>query len=234
MKIFFKELDSIIQKFKIDGVSEVRTIAFIYQFAFKLLESSKLLRPPILYSYTSISLPNNVVEKYKDEVESIAILLIKTIKEQDAFDDLMTLYIEQSNVSNKQLAQYFTPQDISDVVSNINLIDISIDKFEEDKYFKVADATGCGSGSMILSLLRAMKNIEGFEDKHYQSVSVHLVDIDDSLHRIAFFQILLNSLLHLKPLGRIDSECKDVISEYFKKVDSLLFISNMQKDSLAY
>lgn len=229
-QIFFKNLQKLTENFKHSGIQEVGTIALVYQCAFKIIEQSGQIKPPMLYKYTDLSLNKKIVEKYIDEVNKCSAYLLLAIKESNAFEDLMTDYLEFSNSTNTNLAQYFTPKDISLVTSEIILSQTPIERFNEDTYFKIGDDTGCGAGSLILGLLEKIKNnVKGFEDIHYQSIAVFLNDIDENLSKIAFFQILLSSLLHSKPIGLIAVENKNIITEYKQNKNIGMFIANSHK-----
>lgn len=227
---FFKKLTEVCSNFNKSGVKEVKAIALVYQVAFKLIEQSNKLNYPIQYKFTAIDINKNALEKYKDSVHQAAVLLLNAVEEGEAFDDLMTMFIEETGAMNTNLAQYFSPSDIAETTGMLSLIGADVESFEQDEYVSIGDPTGCGAGSLVLGQLRAMSKMNGFKDHHYQSVSVYMNDLDEDLHRIAFFQVLLSSLLHCKPVGRLEVENKNILSEYTKQTDSLLFIANMQRE----
>lgn len=229
-KDFFNSLQKLIEALKIKGVTEVKTIALVYQVAFKIIETSDGLKPPILYSYTDLSFNKQIANDFKEDIQKCSAMLILAIKESEPFDDLVAEFIEENGASNKNLGQYFTPRDISLFQSQLNLKLTSIDKFKEDDYFWIGDDTGCGTGSLILGMLSQFKeNVEGFEDIHFQSVAVSMNDIDEYLSKIAYFQVVLSSLLHSKPIGIVQVEAKDIIKDYLKIKNMSIFISNAQK-----
>lgn len=229
-ELYFKSLKDLLNKFNTDGVKEVKTIALVYQVAFKILEAQSTLTYPIQYKYTAIDINKKVIDKHINDVYKCSAMLLQVIQEEEAFADLVTAFVEELDVTNKNIAQFFTPSDVACALAELSLITTTVDEFEQVKYVEIGDPTGCGAGSLVLAPLRAMSKIDGFKDHHYQSVSVYMCDLDGDLHRIAFFQVLLSSLLHAKPIGRLEVENKNIISEYTKQTDSLLFIANMQRE----
>ncbi|PZP57621.1 MAG: hypothetical protein DI604_34570, partial [Delftia acidovorans] len=227
---FFKNLQKLIEDLRIKGVTEVKTIALVYQVAFKMIEHTDRLKPPIFYSYTDLNFNKELAKIFQDEIQKCSARLLLAIKESEAFSDLVAEFIEKNEASNKNLGQYFTPKDVSLFQSAINLKLTSIDRFKEDDYFWIGDDTGCGTGSLILSMLSQFKdNVKDFEDIHFQSVAVSMNDIDEYLSKIAYFQVVLSSLIHKKPLGIVQVEAKDIISEYQITKNQNIFISNMTK-----
>ena len=182
------------------------------------------------YAYGPIDIKKEIWSKYNDEINELGHLLIETIKEDEAFNDLMSDFIENNDAYNKRLAQYFSPKDIADTLGMINFMTSTIEDFEGKNRMRIGDPGGCGAGSLILGALRQLKNIEGFTQNYYQSLDVYMVDIDEDLAKIAFFQVLLNSLLHAKPLGKLFVEAKNVITEYSITKNPMIFISNITLD----
>ena len=228
---FFKKLTEVCSNFNKSGVKEMNTIALVYQVAFKAIENSGKLELPIQYRYTSIDFPKNVLEKHSEDVHHCAGLLLQAICEAEPFTDLMTQYVEEIEATNKNLAQFFSPSDISNMIGQFTTQSFKLEQFNDVEYTVIADPTGCGAGSLVLGQLRALRDIKGFKEEHYQSVSVYMNDLDEDLHRIAFFQVLLSSLAHAIPLGKIEVENKNIITDYDKKTNSLLFIANYQREA---
>lgn len=222
-QMFFKELTNIIEKLNNEGLKETTTISLIYQVAFGIIERTGALKKPFLYNITPMNIEKEIIEKYNNEILKTAYFLIYTIQEDEAFNDLMSDFIESSNATNKRLGQFFTPNDISKLIAALIYSSSSIAEFEEEENKSIADPT-CGSGSLILGSLQSLKNIEGFTDEHYQSVDVYMNDIDVDLAKIAFFQVVLNSICHMKPLGKIFVEAKNVITEYKEHKNQLIFM----------
>lgn len=222
---FFKELSSLIDKLNNSGIKETTTISLIYQVAFGIIERTGALKKPFRYNITPIEVKKEIIEKYNNEILKTAYFLINTIQEDEAFNDLMSDFIESSNATNKRLGQFFTPKDISKLIAALIYSSSSIAEFEEEENKSIADPT-CGSGSLILGSLQSLKNIKGFTDEHYQKVNIYMNDIDEDLSKIAFFQVLLNSLFHMKPLGKIYVEAKNLITEYTEHKNELIFIFN--------
>lgn len=230
-KDFFNSLQKLIEDFDNKGIKETATIALVYQVAFKILESTGGLIPPIHYSYTELNINKEIAKSFQKEVQDCSMQLIAAIVASEPFSDLVAEFIEDNEASNKNLGQYFTPNDVSLVLAELNLKFTSIDKFTvKDDYYFVGDDTGCGTGSLILALLSQIKScVKGFEDIHYQSIAVTMNDIDEYLSKIAYFQVVINSILHHKPLGVVQVEAKDIIKDYLKVKNMNIFISNTQK-----
>lgn len=227
---FFKELSLIIDKFSNHGIKETTTISLVYQTAFKILEKQNCLKFPIQYIYNDIDFKKELWEKYANEITLVAFHLIYTIQEDEAFNDLISNYIEECASSNKRIGQFFTPNKVSKFIAATNYAGSSVKDFEQPQRVSITDPTGCGVGSMVLQSLQSLKNIEGFTDEHYEKVEVYMVDIDEDLANIAFFQILLNSLFHGKIIGKIVVEAKNVINEYSIIKKPLIFISNINDE----
>lgn len=222
---FFKELSILIDKLHNKGIKETKTISIVYQIAFGIIESTGALKKPFQYNITSLNIKKEIIDEYSNEIIKTAFLLIYTIQEDEAFNDLMSDFIEDNQATNKRLGQFFTPQDVAKLMAVLTFSTSSIKDFEEKENKSLSDAT-CGSGSLILASLQALKNIKGFTDEHYQKVNVYMNDIDEDLSKIAFFQVLLNSLFHMKPLGKLYVEAKDLITEYTEYKNELIFLSN--------
>lgn len=222
---FFKELSSLIDKLHNKGIKETKTISIVYQIAFGIIERTGALKKPFQYNITSLNIKKEIIDEYNNEILKTAFLLIYTIQEDEAFNDLMSDFIEDNQATNKRLGQFFTPQDVAKLMAALTYSSTSIEEFEEKENKSIADPT-CGSGSLILGTLQALKNIKGFTDEHYQKVNVYMNDIDEDLSKIAFFQVLLNSLFHMKPLGKLYVEAKDLITEYTEYKNELIFLSN--------
>lgn len=230
-QMFFKHLSNIIDKFHNEGIKETRTISLIYQVAFKMLEATNCIVQPMNYFYGPIDVKKEILKKFHNEINDLGHILIKVIKEDDAFNDLMSNFIEENESSNKRLSQYFTPNDVSKLLATLIYSSSSIEEFEEKKRKVISDPGGCGAGSLILASLQKLKNIEGFTDAHYQSIDVYMVDIDEDLAKIAFFQVILNSFLHVKPLGKIIVEAKNIITEFSIAKNQMVFIANIDIES---
>lgn len=222
---FFKELSSLIDKLHNKGIKETKTISIVYQIAFGIIECTGALKKPFQYNITSLNIKKEIIDEYNNEILETAFLLIYTIQEDEAFNDLMSDFIEYNQATNKRLGQFFTPQDVAKLMAALTYSSTSIEEFEEKENKSIADPT-CGSGSLILGSLQALKSIKGFTDEHYQKVNVYMNDIDEDLSKIAFFQVLLNSLFHMKPLGKLYVEAKNLITEYTEHKNELIFLSN--------
>lgn len=234
--VFFKSLQKLIDDFKIVGVKEVKTIALVYQVAFKIIEATSDLKRPIAYQYQTLDINKEVVDKHIDEVKKCAFFLLETIEECEAFHDLMSNYIEEIRATNTSIAQYFTPIDVAQNLSSFILFGKTVDEFEQyNKYVTMSDPSGCGAGSLVLGLLRSLKyKVKGFEDKHYQSINLYINELDVDLAKIAFFQVLINSLVHSKLIGIIHCEAKDLVTEYEKpNVNLNLFVCDIERKNAA-
>lgn len=228
---FFKRLEKLIRHLKSkERLDEVKTIALVYQVAFKLVEQSGKLPSPMAYQYEAIDISKNLTDRHGQEIHDCAASLIHAIAAGEAFDDLMTEFIEVEDLTNTVLNQFFTPKDLALLQSEINLSLQSLDSFGEDDYFWITDDTGCGAGSLILAHMKSMKEfVQGFEVIHYQSIAIKMADIDVDLSKIAFFQVVLSSLLHSCPLGIVIIEGKNMLTEYSEIKNRNQFVSNIQK-----
>ncbi|QIL78569.1 N-6 DNA methylase [Diaphorobacter sp. HDW4A] len=227
---FFNNLEKLINDFNIKGIKEVKTIALVYQVAFKLIEKSGKLKFPIAYKYTEIDFNKNIAEKHIQEIQNCSLSLIDAVMAGEAYDDLMTEFIETKNLANTNLGQYFTPRDLALFQAEINISHHKLDDFSEDKYFWIGDDTGCGAGSLILAYMKSIKElIKGFEDIHYQSIAIRMNDIDVDLSKIAYFQVVLSSLLHSCPIGIVVVEGKNILTEYQEVKNRNEFVMNMPK-----
>lgn len=105
-----------------------------------------------------------IIKKYnKNEVEQISLLFSMIVKEMDKEprDVLGELYM-LSEISSKELGQFFTPGGLSQIVVNATFNKKEIEQSIKEKgYIKLIEPT-VGSGVFIISFIKRMAK-EGFD-----------------------------------------------------------------------
>lgn len=92
----------------------------------------------------------------------------------------------QLNLGNSANGQFFTPYHISQLMSEINFIEVE-EKLKDQEFITLSDPC-CGSAGMIIAFAETMKN-KGY---NYQNqLFVEVIDIDEVCFMMAYIQLSL-------------------------------------------
>lgn len=125
-----------------------------------------------------------IIGKYsKDEVNLFASLIAELINEleREVYDVLGKLYMAL-DISSKDLAQFFTPDNVAELMATLGTID------DEDKETIVLGDPACGSGSMIIGQIKVLEK----RGVNYQKkLRVQCGDIDRNVLMMCYVQLSL-------------------------------------------
>lgn len=140
----------------------------------------------------------DTVKKYtKEQAEEFSQLLafligVLTEKHQDF---LGQIYM-QLNLGNTANGQFFTPYHVSQLMSEINFIEVE-EKLKDQEFITLSDPC-CGSAGMIIAFAETMQN-KGY---NYQNqLFVEVIDIDEMCFMMAYIQLSLYGISARVMLG---------------------------------
>lgn len=113
--------------------------------------------------------------------------LLKLIKGRPFDDILGEIYNEFFLYDKKSLGQCMTPPDVSKLLTSILYPDSDL-ILSRTKNYKIADISGCGTGSLILPLIEKYKSA--------RKLHIHINDLDLEMAQAAFIQCYLNAMIH--------------------------------------
>ena len=130
----------------------------------------------------------NTVKQYTkeqaEEFSKLLALLVMALEEKHQ-DFLGQVYM-QLNLGNVANGQFFTPYNVSKMMSKICFVDI--EKQLEEKDFITLSEPCCGSGGMIIAYAETLKE-HGY-NYQYQ-LFVEAIDIDEMCFMMAYIQLSL-------------------------------------------
>ncbi|UUD35479.1 type I restriction-modification system subunit M [Mycoplasmopsis caviae] len=123
----------------------------------------------------------------------------------DAYEFLMGMYAQNAGKSG---GEFFTPQEVSELLAKLTLIDYSkAEKPFKNKVLRVYDPA-CGSGSLLLKFAKVLgaENVGGFYGQEINHTTYNLARINMFLHNVGFnkFEIALGDTL-IKPDPGLDT-----------------------------
>lgn len=130
----------------------------------------------------------NTVKQYtKEQAEEFSKLLaFLVIALEEKHQDFLGQVYMQENLGNVATGQYFTPYNVSKMMSEIYFTDI--EKQLEEKDFITLSEHCCGSGGMIIAYAETLKE-QGY---NYQNqVFVEAIDIDEMCFMMTYIQLSL-------------------------------------------
>lgn len=146
------------------------------------------LAQPFYRSYEIEQRYLNTVKQYTkeqaEEFSKLLALLVMALEEKHQ-DFLGQVYM-QLNLGNVANGQFFTPYNVSKMMSEICFIDI--EKQLEEKDFITLSEPCCGSGGMIIAYAETLKE-HGY-NYQYQ-LFVEAIDIDEMCFMITYIQLSL-------------------------------------------
>lgn len=104
----------------------------------------------------------------------------------DAYEYLMTMYAANAGKSG---GEFFTPQEVSELLASLTLVDFSSDKREMKKEVDSVYDPACGSGSLLLKFAKILgkdKVTKGFFGQEINLTTYNLARINMFLHGINF------------------------------------------------
>ncbi|WP_406616966.1 type I restriction-modification system subunit M [Mycoplasmopsis adleri] len=104
----------------------------------------------------------------------------------DAYEYLMTMYAANAGKSD---GEFFTPQEVSELLASLTLVDFSNDKKELKKEVESVYDPACGSGSLLLKYAKILgkENVtKGFFGQEINLTTYNLARINMFLHGINF------------------------------------------------
>jgi hypothetical protein len=170
------------------------------------------------------------IECRDEETAKCSSRLLNVIADGKPFDDILAEFIESENLTNTDLAQYFTSSDVAELVTAFGVMDYhnKIESREKFQYYSLSDQFGCGAGSLTLAFLRQV-DAKSTDVRDFQNFEIWLNDIDENLARIATLAIYLSGIVHSRHIGIIYTECKNSLSEYNDKKIISKFIANLYR-----
>lgn len=115
------------------------------------------------------------------------------VKSKPFADVLGEVLHEIGSVDKKYLGQCMTPPDISSLTSKLIERYYSKSVLCDVDCITISDPCGCGSGSLILSVLNKTVNVQSLN-----RIDIHLIDIDEVMIKAAIMQISYNLHSHNK------------------------------------
>lgn len=123
----------------------------------------------------------NIYQVFKYYVKDLVLL--------NPFEDIFgEVMLEISSLDKKNLGQCMSPQDLSSTISA--LINAGNKNYSKQQT-NIADISGCGTGSLILSLMKNQRD-------NTNKLSIYINDIDLEMMQITYIQCYLQAECHLK------------------------------------
>ncbi len=127
---------------------------------------------------------NRYTKEQAEEFSQLLAFLIGALTEKHQ-DFLGQVYM-QLNLGNSAKGQFFTPYHVSQLMSEINFVEVE-EKLNEQEFITLSDPC-CGSAGMIIAFAETMKN-KGY---NYQNqLFVEVIDIDEMCFMMAYIQLSL-------------------------------------------
>jgi type I restriction-modification system DNA methylase subunit len=172
------------------GNPETNLVKLIKDKAYKLNTKPHLLLPKLVNSYFNYLVKEEVVcsknKEYYETYQYFKFYLLKSITLnpfKDVFGHLMN---EVYNFDKKHLGQCMTPPDLAKAVTS--LMNAHYPKTKNQDVLNIGDMCGCGTGTLILSLMEKVK-----ENKE---LFILINDIDLDMSQIALIQTYLHANIH--------------------------------------
>lgn len=133
----------------------------------------------------------NIINKYDKEEQQLFpdmfANLIMTLN-ADEFNDVLGTIYEELQLQNKSKGQFFTPVHICDLMSKITVNKEEVEKVIDTKGYFAMQEPACGSGRLIYSLLKLMKE----NNINYQkNVYIEATDVSPLCAYMTYIQLSL-------------------------------------------
>ncbi len=131
----------------------------------------------------------------------------------DAYEFLMTMYAANAGKSG---GEFFTPQEVSELLARIAIIDFNDEEKKDKKYIEKVYDPACGSGSLLLKFAKILgkENVkQGFYGQEINLTTFNLARINMFLHDVNFekFSIGYGNTL-LNPIHWDDKPFEAIVS----------------------
>ena len=141
------------------------------------------------------------------ELQTLANMFMEAIKAGEPFTDHVGSLYDLELAGNK-LGQFLTPPDLADTLGEL-LISIAP---TIDSPITIGDPAGCGAGTLVLSLIKALHKAQGA--KAVKFLNVRAIDLDINMVKMTAVQVVLNSAIRRIPLGSFVVQCGNTITDY--------------------
>jgi type I restriction-modification system DNA methylase subunit len=145
---------------------------------------------------------------------------LKLIAINPPFTDCITEMLAEH--CNEQLGQYLTPPDVAKLLAHFHDYELLQRRARQGLACTIGDITGCGAGSLLLSLL---SHIYEYYPEVIPYVLVEGIDLDPVMTKIAFTQIVLSGCMHRTPPlgvhiinGNAITESRDGITAFIQNL----------------
>lgn len=127
---------------------------------------------------------NRYTKEQAEEFSQLLAFLIEALTEK--YQDFLGQVYMQLNFGNSAKGQFFTPYSVSQLMAEINFIEVE-EKLKSNEFITLSDPC-CGSAGMIIAFAETMKN-KGY---NYQNqLFVEVIDIDEMCFMMAYIQLSL-------------------------------------------
>jgi hypothetical protein len=143
------------------------------------------------------------------ELTKLSQMFLQTVAAAEPFTDHMgSLY--DLELRGNTLGQFLTPPDLAELIGDLHMS--VAEPITNPK--TIGDDTGCGAGSLILGLLRAVLTTQG--KGAVSMLNVVANDLDPEMAKICAVQIVMNSCIHRIPVHSLTVHNCNVITEYME------------------
>ena len=171
---------------KLHNLDKARRVNEVFK-DFLILCTCSLAQPFYRSSEIEQRYLNTVKHYTKEQAEEFSKLLALLVMAlEEKHQDFLGQVYMQLNLGNVANGQFFTPYNVSKMMSKICFVDI--EKQLEEKDFITLSEPCCGSGGMIIAYAETLKE-HGY-DYQYQ-LFVEAIDIDEMCFMMAYIQLSL-------------------------------------------
>ena len=152
--------------------------------------------------------------------------LLEELITKNPFSDVIgEIMLDVFSFDKKNLGQCMTPPDISSLGEKIQGRYL-VEKMNHKKELDISDVCGCGTGSLILELLKVTINSKA------KIINIVINDIDETMVKISVIQIRFNLSIHNKKKKKkkakivsLTAYCGNTLTDY-NKPENLVFFPN--------
>lgn len=127
---------------------------------------------------------NQYTKEQAEDFSQLLAFLVAALEEKH--QDFLGQVFAMNNIGNANKGQFFTPYNVSKMMSEINIVDIEA-QLEKRDYITLSELC-CGSGGMIIAFAETLKaNCYNYQHQLY----VEAVDIDETCFKMTYLQLSL-------------------------------------------